>query len=869
MRHLILTLLFLISAANCGRAINDVSDHLDISDGLSNNFVTDIVQDSYGYLWIGTDNGLNRFDGERFTVFSEKDKSLRGNSVNTLYYDDIAGHLWVGSKKGIDVIDCRTLESVALNIPEELRVQSMAGFAPDGKDGIYILAQYSYIGYYDRGADSCRIYREPDLQRLIMSMQAAASNTDGRLIAGQENYGLSLVDLRNKTFENFMHDPLNDRSLPGNNVNAVLVSRDGDLIAATDHGVCRFDRESNSFESVAATDTRGNDPGKGNIISIAELSDGTILASGSEVLFQDTYGNIWIGTAGNGLEFIPANPPLFGKVSSHRVIPGALMSNKNGSAAAARADIGNEVLESVAGDGIFLVDKKTCKVSQIATPYEKDYANTILPLTDGRALLGTQHGLYEYYNGKIERREKLSAATGWLVPNGLATDRRGRLWVGTYGNGVFVFDKDDNVVTHLTSREGLASNAVKQLLIDSRQWMWVAGQDGVSVIKDINHPEKIKSFTYENGLADISIRSMTEDREGNIWLASNNILSRYNAQGDSIESFGSRFKVTKSSFTDRAAATGPDGRIYFGALDGVYSFLPEAFDRRKIDVPVRIAGYSILPDRNDRADNTAIHYNPGQEIRLPHRCKGIRILVAIPDFSLHGRVSYSYKVEGLSDEWLTLPDSHEIVLHDLEGGSYTLKIRTDEVYGHRAGEGTAGVKITVARRWWLMWWAVAAYVLLGSGLVFIIIKFAWTRRRSGGVIPEPVMEAPVAIAQEEKAPEEKTATGMSRVDKEFLDHFTSLLEKNIERADLDMEFFQAELNMSHSTLYRRLKNLTGMSGNELIKKYRLKKGHEMLLQGFSVSETAYACGFSDPGYFRACFKNEYGKAPSEMKNSGN
>lgn len=85
------------------------------------------------------------------------------------------------------------------------------------------------------------------------------------------------------------------------------------------------------------------------------------------------------------------------------------------------------------------------------------------------------------------------------------------------------------------------------------------------------------------------------------------------------------------------------------------------------------------------------------------------------------------------------------------------------------------------------------------------------------------------------------------------------------RADLDMEFLQAELGMSHSTLYRRLKALTGMSGNEFIRKCRLRKGHEMLCQGFSVSETAYACGFSAPGYFRTCFKSEYGVAPSELK----
>lgn len=83
-----------------------------------------------------------------------------------------------------------------------------------------------------------------------------------------------------------------------------------------------------------------------------------------------------------------------------------------------------------------------------------------------------------------------------------------------------------------------------------------------------------------------------------------------------------------------------------------------------------------------------------------------------------------------------------------------------------------------------------------------------------------------------------------------------------------MEFLQAELGMSHSTLYRRLKALTGMSGNEFIRKCRLRKGHEMLCQGFGVSETAYACGFSDLGYFRTCFKSEYGVAPSEIRKNG-
>lgn len=889
MKHFLLTLLILVSAATCGRAFDRVSGHIGLRDGLSDNFVTAIAQDGYGFLWFATDNGLNRFDGERIIVFSEKNKSLKGNSVNTLYYDDISGHMWVGSKKGIDIIDCRTLQSAGPDIPRELSTQSMAGFAPDGEKGIYILANYGYIGYYDRAADSCRIYRETDFPGLIMSMQAAASDSEGRLIAGQENYGLSIVDLRDSTFENFMHDPRLSQSLPGNNVNAVLMSRDGDLIAATDHGLCRFDTKTRLFEPAKAADTRGNSIGKGNIISLAELADGTILASDSEVLFQDSFGNIWIGTRGNGIEFIPADPPLFGRISTDRRPAGAFIAGRDGLLAglgdgivsiadmdteplyalspyihsknaviAAMTRIDGGLLVSVAGEGIFLTDESSGKVSPVATPYEKDYATTIVHAPDGRILLGTQHGLYEYDNGQFRRNEKVSAAIGYLIPNGIVTDRRGRLWIGTYGNGIFVFDRDYALVTHITSDDGLASNAVKQLLVDSRQWIWMAGQDGVSVIRDISNPGRIENFNYENGLADISIRSLSEDREGNIWMASNNILCRYNAEGDSIESFGSRFKTTESSFIDRAAATGPDGRMFFGALDGIYSFRPEAFDRRRIDVPLRIVGYSFTTAGSPAHADTEMHYNTGARIDLPRGCRSVRILVSVPDFSLRGKASYSYTVEGLSDRWMPLPDGHEIVLNEMKPGEYFLKIRTDEVFGHRTGDGTAGIRISVPSPWWMAWWAIAVYAVLGAALAYGTVSLfhkrtITTTKADGKNLPE------------EAATAQNGADTMSRVDKEFLDRFTSLVEQNIGRPDLDMEFFQTALNMSHSTLYRRLKNLTGMSGNELIKKCRLKKGREMLMQGFSVSETAYACGFSDPGYFRACFKNEYGKAPSEIR----
>lgn len=866
----IFLLIYLFSLSVCGMAESRATCRLSLRDGLSNNFVTDIAQDGYGFLWIATDNGLNRFDGERFIVFSEKDRTLRGNSVNTLYYDGIAGHMWVGSKKGVDVIDCRTLRKVDLALPPEISDYSVAAFAPDGDRGIYIVGNYSFIGYFDRAADSCRVYHEGDFNGLIMSMYSAATASDGRLACGQENYGLSLIDLTNRTFENYMHDARNPRSLPGNNVRSLLRSRGGDLYVGTEHGAARFDSATRSFVPVDLRDAIGRSSGSGNILSLAELADGTILASTSGVLFQDSFGNLWTGTEGSGLEFIPANPPALQKASRQPGYAGDGIVDKNGVPAAilpmlknqdariaAMKRIGGELLVSVSGEGIFSVDEKSRKATRIATPYEKDFAGTIVALGDSAALLGTQRGLYEYRDGTLRRNEKISAATGYLVPNGILPAPDGNLWIGTYGNGIFIFDRSDKLLTHINTDKGLASNAVKQLLLDSRQRVWVAAQDGLSLISDTRHPDAIRNFDYGNGLPDISIRSIVEDADGNIWLASNNLLCRYNASADSIESFGGRLKLTESTFLDREAAKGDDGTLYFGTLDGVYAFRPQDFDRQAARSTLRIVGYSVSEEGVPGQRSETVHYNPGNAIELPHGSRMLKILFSVADFAMRGKTSYVYCIEGLSDRWLPLPESHELVVGGLSPGHYLLRVRpatSTEVSDDAANE--LQLEIVVERPWWIMWWAIAVYILLGCILVFMVLRYG--RNRKG-------REAPEAATPAETAPTETPAPAMSHVDREFLEHFTTLVEQNMGRPDLDMEFLQAELGMSHSTLYRRLKSLTGMSGNEFIKKCRLRKGHELLLQGFSVSETAYACGFSDPGYFRTCFKSEYGVAPSELK----
>ena len=126
----------------------------------------------------------------------------------------------------------------------------------------------------------------------------------------------------------------------------------------------------------------------------------------------------------------------------------------------------------------------------------------------------------------------------------------------------------------------------------------------------------------------------------------------------------------------------------------------------------------------------------------------------------------------------------------------------------------------------------------------------------------PVPDAAMIQKTEFKA--SAPALKLSKLDEEFIQKFTRIVQDNLTMSELDMTYMQDALGMSHSTLYRKIKGLTGMSGNEFIRKIRLKKGCELLKEGFNVSEAAYSCGFNDVGYFRSCFKDEYGMSPSQF-----
>jgi AraC-like DNA-binding protein len=126
------------------------------------------------------------------------------------------------------------------------------------------------------------------------------------------------------------------------------------------------------------------------------------------------------------------------------------------------------------------------------------------------------------------------------------------------------------------------------------------------------------------------------------------------------------------------------------------------------------------------------------------------------------------------------------------------------------------------------------------------------------------------LADAEGHPSFRDSAGNSGRDSQFMNRLLDTIDQYIDDCDLSVESLCSIMNMSQTMLYRKLKAYTGLSITSFIRKVRLKKAAQMLMQSsLSVSEVAYRVGFNDPGYFSRCFREEFGLSPRDFqKNSG-
>ncbi len=476
-----LALLLLCLPPATGQADPPTFQHLSIIDGLSNNTVYSILQDKQGFLWFGTDDGLNCYDGVKVRVYSanpDSDAALADNQVNALCEDSV-GNLWLGLWTG-----------------GLCRYDRITG---------------RFDSFRHNPSDSSSISSN--------TIWALACDKDGRIWAGSPDAGLNCYLPSAQSFQKYRHDPAGSKSLSSDQIRSICVDHGGVLWIATDGGGL------NLFDSLNGTFTH---------YRYSEQSADGLCSDHLNILFEDSRGQLWIGSSDRGISILAADRKSFRKLS----LPGR---NGDGSPTPVRAisegPDGN-IWIGTDGGGLYLYNTAEDRLINLlhdpasAAGLSSNVIFSLYQSRDGSMWLGTFQGGVDVYDPKkykftpfktiSEGNDGLSYKSVMSVRE----DSQGYLWFGTDGGGLDRFDPGSGKFTHFRhSAEqagSISGDVVKAIYEDSGGSLWFG-----------THSRGLNRYDRETGvfhnylnnpddpwsLSQNDVWDITEDGKGRLWIA--------------------------------------------------------------------------------------------------------------------------------------------------------------------------------------------------------------------------------------------------------------------------------------------------------------------------------------------------------------
>ncbi len=607
--------LTLLAVAAHGQAPSISFEHLTIEDGLSQSTVNCILQDERGFIWFGTQDGLNRYDGHNFVVYKHdpaEPTSLSNNWIRTLYKDD-AGQIWIGTRGGgLNRWDPSTDIFIRYehdpDHPKSLSSNRVQIVHRDRSGGFWIGTTASGLNRFDEARGEFEHFRHDPADSSSLSddrVRSIYEDRVGNIWIGTLG-GLNLFDRQTERFLRLSHDPTNPQSLSDDRVLSILEDRTGTLWVGTERGLNRLERATLSFARFIHS---ADEP--------SSLSHDLI-----RVLFEDASGRLWIGTDG-GLNLLdywrtagvggtsppdPAGTSLsLDSQSAARSSSSALTFASYRHHPANESSLSADQVVSVYQDrgGVLWIGTHDAGVNKwnpatwAFSHYRRDPSgptglnnNSVFAFAEdsgGSIFIGTlggglnrldrESGLFTYYRHDPQREDSLSSDR---IASLVAT-RDGMLWAGTMTEGLNRLDPATGIVTrfaHDPARsDSLGADGVMALYEDRAGVLWIGTYGGGLDRLDSSSPRSGArgSFTHfrsgqptETSLTDDRVTSFAEDHSGMLWIGTSAGLNRLDRSTGVFNHFRHLPGRPRSLANDEINALHVDtaGTLWIGAQAG-------------------------------------------------------------------------------------------------------------------------------------------------------------------------------------------------------------------------------------------------------------------------------------------------------------
>jgi signal transduction histidine kinase/ligand-binding sensor domain-containing protein len=500
-------------------------DHLDINSGLSQNHIMCILQDSRGFMWFGTRDGLNKYDGYRFTVYKndpKDDGSISSNFISAIE-EDSKGFIWVATRGGgMNRYDKNTDKFIQYKNdpknPNSIASDLAVDLTIDSEDNVWICAENGGLNYYEpvKNRFSHYIHNKNDNKSLTdNNTRSVFEDSKQGLWVGSYGGGLNLFDKETKSFTHFRYNE-NDNTSPGSDIVTIIFedSKQRIWIGTVGGGLNLFDRPTGKFHRFIHD----------------KLNPNSILSNVVFAINEDNAGNIWIGTENGGLSiYNPVTEKFYNY--QHDEIDNKSISH-NSVYSIYKDAYGSMWVGTFAG-GLNIFNKDANRFAHYKHTTDKNSLshNNVLCMAEskeGKIWIGTDGGGLNLYDPVTknfrhflhEAGNEKSICGDYVLS--VLEDSKGNVWAGTWADGITVFNPQKNTYLHLKNdpavSSSISSNNAWVIFEDRDKNIWVGTYNGGL---NLYNPMD-KSFTrFNDGTGNIStlkIQSITEDRKGNLWI---------------------------------------------------------------------------------------------------------------------------------------------------------------------------------------------------------------------------------------------------------------------------------------------------------------------------------------------------------------
>lgn len=871
---IILLFAFLVSSFSQKSVPNNKFQSYSMKDGLSQNVVRAIKQDSMGYIWIGTEDGLNKFNGYNFKIFKKEVKdsnSLADNFIYSLAAGD-SGKVWVGTNSGglalydpsqenfkvfqhnpsdLHSISEGRIYSIHIdeegnvwagtfggglnlyqekknqfkrylhepNDPNSITSNRIFDITDDGNGNLWIRTEKD-LNKFNKSAEHFTSYDVPGdrlvfeqtnsmfmdrenilwiaypggimkfdtktQQSELIELKAFKNNTITSICRHNTNHlwvgtynGLFLLDKTNQSIiASYKFSPTNPKSINDDMIVTLFKDRTGSLwIAHGNTGITKLNTQQKNFTHYK------HQPGEPHSIP------GNIIRA----LKVDSKNNIWVGTRNNGTCVINRETDRVRTFEPDPSNPSGMYSNRT---TCFFEDNDGDIYMGSWGAGIRVLDGATGSTFRKFPPAtiedNKGLRDSIVQAIhkddDGVFWIGLEAGL-DIYNPQTRETRHIkhdpndpnSIAPLGVQSNCIKEDANGNYWIGTWGGLTMMRPKNTDVnsfeaeynyfrlIEKLSDKRVISMHYSKERPGVIFVGTYGGGLNKIAINYEKPNASEITSYTTADGLCNNVIYGILSDNLGNLWLSTNDGLSRFNIEEETFTNFDANDGLQSSQFRWGAYAKGKENELLFGGHNGFNVFKADQVKQDSTLPQIVFTDFKVLNQSivaGDKINNRQIlnrNINQTQKIELSYKEDVFSFEFAALHYAFPEDNQYKYKLEGFDKEWIKVSSEKRFATYtNLDPDTYTFKVMASNYDGIWKKQPKK-LKIEITPPFWQTTWFYIVVSVIGISLVVIIIKLRErANRKEKEHLQAKVNEAVSEVEKQKKAMEEKNQELMEK-----------------------------------------------------------------------------------------------------------